>query len=226
MDKIKARIAALLAKAERTDNDAEAQAYLAKAEDLMLRHAIERADLEAADTGREREQIVKMRVPYLTAPKGFYKHLGVIGSAIIVEAIKRVDMTFYAPTQVVFIFGPKTDAEYVATLLPRIWSAAYAGLLRSRKAEDWKDWPSDWKWDYDRGYLVGFCQGVAGNIEVRHAQVEIEHPGALALVDRTAEIREAMGNPKQSRPIRVPSDGMAQGRRDGRAHPLTAGELR
>jgi hypothetical protein len=52
------KIMALLAKAESTEYEAEAAAYLAKAEQLMVRYSIEQADLKPA----ERDKIVTMRV--------------------------------------------------------------------------------------------------------------------------------------------------------------------
>ena len=45
-ERLNTRIAGLLRKAERTDNAAEAEAFMAKAEELMLRYAISRASLE------------------------------------------------------------------------------------------------------------------------------------------------------------------------------------
>lgn len=225
MDKIKTRIAALLAKAESTESDAEAQALLAKAEQLMLKHAIERSELERKDPRVKREEIVSIKLEYAGAPKGFFVHLGNVGTGAVVNAIGRVECLVWPKLQRLAVVGPKSDAEFTCRALLSVWRAAYAGLLRTRKDINWTTYPSWWKTDFDRGYLVGFCEGVAANIHDQHAEIEAAQPGALALLDRTPEIRAFLGDVRPGRETRTPSLGRSEGIRDGRAHTIAAGAL-
>lgn len=57
-EKILNRIKALLAKAESTNHEAEADAFFAKAQDLMMKFAVDEAMLAAAGGKGQREQIV------------------------------------------------------------------------------------------------------------------------------------------------------------------------
>lgn len=60
--KIHDKIAALLRKAERTDNEAEAAAFSTKAEELLMKWGVDRAMIELEE-GRH-EEIVKMRMTF------------------------------------------------------------------------------------------------------------------------------------------------------------------
>ena len=57
------KVALLLAKAEGTDNPIEAETYTRKAEELMLKHNIEEAQVAAKQPGSKVDQIVMERIP-------------------------------------------------------------------------------------------------------------------------------------------------------------------
>lgn len=226
------RISALLAKAEGASTDAEAAAYFAKADELMLRHAIDRAELAATDTGKKAEPIEKIYINYdstAAAPKGFWNHLGKVGTWTVVRAMRgRVDMLLPAREHGFWIYGPKTELDYLGRVVPMIWRGAYAGLLRQRKSTDWSSWESSDKFSWDRGYLAGFCRGIADQIAERSEAVEQSNPGALVLVSREVEIKNIIRGEHTVRPTRrvtAPRSGYVQGRADGRSHALAGGEL-
>lgn len=62
LDKMKDKIAKLLAKAERTDNEHEAETFTASAHKLMLAYGIELAELESAGEVKP-EEIVEVYRP-------------------------------------------------------------------------------------------------------------------------------------------------------------------
>lgn len=223
------RINALFAKAESTDSAEEAQAFFAKAEELMLKHAIDRAALESDEPGANpRQRITREWIKYdgHGAPKGFWTHLGRLGSYAITQTMAgRIDMAYVDQGHQLLLVGTPEDIEYVKNMLYSVWSAAYSNLLRWRRNTDWKWWGSDVKFKADRGYLVGFCEGVAGRLREQQRETERRYPGALALIDRTPEIRQEMGATKASRRVAVSGFGYADGVRDGRNHSFARGEV-
>ena len=229
MSDITKRINALFAKAESTDSAEEAQALFAKAEELMLKHAIDRATLEEARPGATtRQSITREWIEYdgHGAPKGFWTHLGRVGSFAITGAVAgRIDMAYVERGHQLLLVGTPEDIEYVKNLLRSVWAAAYSNLLRWRRETDWKFWSSEVKFKADRGYLVGFCEGVASNLRAQQRETELRYPGALALIDRTPEIRREMGETKTGRRVGVSGFGYADGVRDGRNHSFARGEV-
>lgn len=229
MSDITKRINALFAKAESTDSAEEAQALFAKAEELMLKHAIDRAALEAARSGATtRQRITREWIKYdgHGAPKGFWTHLGKAGSFAITQTMAgRIDMAYAEYNHQLLLVGAPEDIEYVKNLLRSVWAAAYSNLLRWRRETDWKHWSPDVKFKADRGYLAGFCAGVASSLQEQQRETERRYPGALALIDRTPEIRREMGETKTGRSVRVPGFGYADGVRDGRNHSFARGEV-
>src|SRR5688572_13087718 len=81
MTSIEDKIAKLLAKAEGTNNPLEAETFMRKAEELMLKHGIERAMLEDRKPGHVRQEIIVRRI-HIPGGHGYAMAMVNIGHAI------------------------------------------------------------------------------------------------------------------------------------------------
>jgi hypothetical protein len=111
VDSLTNKVASLLRKAERTDNEHEAAAFAAKAQELMARHAIDRAMVEeAGEGGKEAQQIIsrwlEVKAPY--APRKatlLWNVADAIGCQAVIMGAQWVD-----------VIGTTADVEWVETL--------------------------------------------------------------------------------------------------------------
>lgn len=224
-EKMAARIAALLAKAESTDSVEEAQAFTAKAEELMLKYALDHADLEAKGK-KEREEIVTIHFAFTGGPN-FWRPLGRDGSAAVVGAIGLVGIAISERAKRVWLYGTKGDCESVKALLESVWRQAQAHLKMWRKIDPVYLSTSQGTYDGRRyayeqsmGFLLGFCVGVGERIrESREAFAEIHKGTELVLASRKADIEQAMGSLKQnnrSKVARGTASGYWAGKKAGR----------
>ena len=150
------RIRALLAKAESTEFDEEADALTAKAQELMTRHAIDDALLAAHGAGkRSGEQPSAMRIgiddPYAQAKATL---LAVIGEASRCRAVWTKDFGF----STVFGFaGDLTSVELLYTsLLLQARSAMVRAGDRGKRARSSS---------YRRSFLLGFANRIGRRLE-------------------------------------------------------------
>jgi hypothetical protein len=109
------KIMALLAKAVSTDYEPAAATYLAKAQELMIKHALDEADL----TGEARERVVVDIVP-LPKDRPSQSLWGTVADPVNVRAIR---WTFQRELRLI---GYEADVIYV--------KAMYASLLLQREA--------------------------------------------------------------------------------------------
>src|SRR5690242_7567392 len=109
-----AQIRTLLAKAERTENPAEAEAYTAKALGLIAKYGIEEAQLEARgevkDTAQKNEFVVEGK--YTARRELFLQHLA---KALRCEPIKRNALSTRTRS-VTSIYGMSKDIERLRML--------------------------------------------------------------------------------------------------------------
>lgn len=212
------RVRKLLAKAERAATEAEAEAYTAKAAELMARHGIDEALLEATseNPGEIQRAIISMSNPYSREKAsllvGIADALGV-RAAISYRGSQR---TIHAVTLVGFV----SDLERIEILYTSLLLQATTLVVRQRPP--WYSGESVAA--YRRTWLLGFAAAVryrlreaeaAAAAEVADATVRRADgsttSGALVLVDRSARVEQAyqeiFGNLPRSKPRQLSGSG-------------------
>lgn len=223
LDKITRRVEALLTQAEDSGvTPEEAQAFLAKAEELMLKYSITEAQGRRAG---EKPGIEALRVPF-EAPAYLFRHLGVWGVGAVVEAIGLCGFAyrkFHRGGGEFVLYGTKADTEHTAKVIRSLVRQARYGLTLW-KAEDatydqLRAVSQSWATQAAQNYVYGFARGAARRItETRLAVTEETHGAELVLVHRAAEIKEAMEDVGTSRSQSPkPSLGFRAGVRDGQS---------
>ena len=223
LDKITRRVEALLTQAEDPGvTPEEAQAFLAKAEELMLKYSITEAQGRRAG---EKPGIEALRVPF-EAPAYLFRHLGVWGVGAVVEAIGLCGFAyrkFHRGGGEFVLYGTKADTEHTAKVIRSLVRQARYGLTLW-KAEDatydqLRAVSQSWATQAAQNYVYGFARGAARRItETRLAVTEETHGAELVLVHRAAEIKEAMEDVGTSRSQSPkPSLGFRAGVRDGQS---------
>lgn len=124
------RVRALLAKAESTNFPEEAEAFTAKAQELMARHAIDEAMLEAGGGGG-RADVVGWRIgvddPYAAAKSILLHH---IASANRCRAVWSKELGFST------VFGTRSDLEMVEILFTSLLVQGTDAMLRAGRSTD------------------------------------------------------------------------------------------
>lgn len=180
-DSMISKIQALLAKAESTAFEAERDAFLAKAEDLMTKHAVERWQL--AKTGVRKEKPVRITFTYSS------NDANLPGKRQLLVAVERAAgvMTVLAPStktvQNAHFIGFESDCEFAQLL--------YTSLL----VQCARACPPDVRKVKSRytDFMLGFGAAVARKIdEARETRTESEPGTAIVLLDRRSEVEQAV----------------------------------
>jgi hypothetical protein len=206
------RVRKLLAKAEGTDSEAEAEAFNAKAAELIAEYGIDRA-LAAAD-GEAKDRIVGktilLPVPYARDKANLLNCIaGPLRAESIVLATGRSGVTMR-------LIGFESDLERIDVLLTSLLMQASRGVLLAYSPKGWESTAA-----YRRSWLAGFSGAVHHRLkqaESRAASVpHARNPGMsteLVLVDRKKQVdkffRQEYPNTRQ-----VKRSLSGSGRQDG-----------
>jgi Protein of unknown function (DUF2786) len=204
-EKILARVRKLLAKAEGTNIEAEAEAYNLKAAELIAEYGIDRA-LAAAD-GKSHDKVVGKTVTVHAPYSRDKAHLlGCIARPL------RADLVIIGQpgkNTTVRIIGFESDLERIDILFTSLLMQAANGLAVARpEARSYIDYDgnvrrlrSESVQAYRRTWLSGFSSAVAQRLraaEERAAEVPQQRTSpegkstALVLVDRKAQVAAAL----------------------------------
>ena len=183
------KVRALLAKAEGTDSDHEAEALTAKAAELMARYGIDEAmAAQRADhRAKPGSKIVLVDAPY-AGPKASL--LNVVAKAFRCRAVQLTRPGDKTQLKV-HLFGFESDMELVEILFTSLLLQASHGAVRVEKQTD----------HYGRSrtrsarssYILGFATAVQSRLATVKAEAEASAPGAeLVLVGRDVAVQDEM----------------------------------
>ena len=219
-EKMTKRISALIAKAESTTSPEEAAVFMAKAEELMLKHAIDRAKLE--QLGKlAKEDIGVTYVPFVGAPKRYWSDLGRMGGWRVANALGLTGAAVSPHTESIILYGTASDAAQVRSMIESVWRQAAAFLALFKKTDpQYLDSDRNERRLLAKSYLRGFVAGYCTAIEAaREATAGATTGSELVLVNRRAEIQDFMAQQglRKGRAsyARNSSSGFAAGYRDG-----------
>ena len=184
------KIAKLLSKAEATTNPHEADAYMAKAEELMLRFGIDRANLESKRPGTKRQKIVvkKIKIPN---GHGYARAMVNIAHAVGPSfSLRTLQSNMSDGSRMAWLIGHSVDVDDAETLLNSLIIQSKAQAIVWWKQEGKPAQP--WATNRDaylarREFIYSFATGVRFRLsEIRNRVVEESITGtALVLVDRS-----------------------------------------
>jgi hypothetical protein len=159
------KVRALLAKAESTTFDAEAEAFTAKAQELMARHRIDRAVLDARGHDRGEEPVgarIGVDDPYADAKAGL---LAIVADANGCRAVWSKALGFST------VFGFPGDLDAVAELFTSLLVQATAALQREGPKHDGSGRSRTTR--FRRSFLVAFAARIGQRLrETVDATVE------------------------------------------------------
>lgn len=191
MSNLETKIAGLLAKAEGTTNPHEAEAFMAKAEELMLKHGIERAMVEARKPGQRRAEIVTVRV-YIKNGHGYAAAMAAIAHGLAPSfSVRSLQTNQSDGGRIVWFIGHKGDVEQAERLLASLLEQSRSQALHWWKTEGKAGQP--WATDNDaylarREFIYAFAGGVRTRLEETRSRVVEETGSALVLVDRAQAV--------------------------------------
>lgn len=189
------KVALLLAKAEGTDNPAEAEAYTAKAEELMLKHGIEEAQIQAKKPGAKVDPIIIERI-YVN---GTYEAATVTYGYAVAPAFncKSYQSKGSQKGHYIWLVGHTSDVEQAAILVKSM-------LIQSEMAMRYW-WETGGREQSGTGraeqklarrqFMFGFGNGVRERLrEIRTRVVKEATVGTeLVLVDRGKKVDDWVG---------------------------------
>lgn len=215
------KVQKLLAMAERTDNPAEAEAFSAKAEQLMMTYAIDQAMLDSARTPEEREKIVavtmKLYAPYVTAKRVLVHN---VAGVFNVQTLYTDTMRYSAKDSVGYstLVGFTSDVEKVELLMTSLLIQQTRAIAVARPP-----YRANLR-TFRTSFAMGFANTVINRVRKAYTEAKKEATSTsgtsteLALFDRKqlvkSEFDSMFPNRTKGRPVNISS---AQGYRDGQA---------
>ncbi|MCA2212891.1 DUF2786 domain-containing protein [Jidongwangia harbinensis] len=214
-DALLARVRKLLAKAEDPAcTPAEAEAFTAKAAELIAKYGVDQALLAAADPAADPvgDRIVTVEPPYARDKASL---LAVVGLALRCRVV-HLDRRGLARTH---LFGHAADLERVELLFTSLLVQAAHGLAAA--VVPWGEHPAAFR----RSWLVGYTEAVRARLHEAEESAAAGVPGAdLVLVDRAEQVERRRDEvyPRLAKlgPRRLRGSGRWQGYAAGRTADL------
>jgi hypothetical protein len=179
--KIVSRVQALLAKAESTTFPDEADALVAKAQELMARYAIDEAVAQQRGAGGARPELRRIQIdgPYITAKASL---LGAVGRANDVQVV-------YNRAGGASLIGFDADIEIVEVLFSSLLIQATGAMLRVPRDEVGPQVKA-----FRHAFLLAFAHRIGQRLAEARAAVaeEVEAESGASLVPLFAARRDAI----------------------------------
>lgn len=215
------KIRALFSKAERTDNENERVAYQDKANELMMKWAIDDAMLDSLADSTKREEIIKMWLEP-AGPKTYANEFVRAGAWIADSYGIRgiVGPTYHS--YCLILVGHESDVERVKMLLNSIWTQmVHQQNVAVKKNPVWhRMTPSD-RYKWRRAFIIGFGDAAAKRLrDIRtYSEKDSGERQALVLLDRKTRVDNWLDQNMNLRNVRGKSyrqDGFASGAAAGK----------
>ena len=191
------KVQALLAKAESTDNEHEADAFYAKARELILTHAIDEQALREASASRRASERPVM-IDFMYGTTGSHD----VSKAVLLNQIARANRVRmlnygargrtraieYPNARWCVLVGFATDVESVKMLYVSL------ELQCSRFGKTtWDQVHEERPWVGQYGFITGFISGFAGRVYERfkEQEKEISQTSSALIVRRDEEVDAA-----------------------------------
>lgn len=181
------KVRALLAKAERTEFEHEAEAFTAKAQALMARHSIDEAVLAADGSGRRADTAVQriwLDAPYVRAK---FSVVSAVATANGCQALLNTGL------DVATVVGMRHDVRATVLLATSLQLQVTRAVARVRP-DDADGWASSVK-TYRRSFLFAFAARIGERLResTASAQAHVDSDRLLpVLVDRQAAVDRAV----------------------------------
>jgi hypothetical protein len=219
-DHVQRRILALLDKAASTHFEPEAEAATAKAFELMARHHVDEAVLEARREAQDPSRIIEQRVDLGRGPyvNGRLALLTNVCEAFAVRCLTSVTPDGRAG----HVIGHRSDVARVLLLFGSLHAQAASRMAASG--------PTGNPIRYRRSFLFGFAAKVAERLDqvAEAVRQEASSSTALVLVDRSARVdawvESTYGRLRLHRAAAPATDGWAAGEAAGEAADLRSSE--
>lgn len=219
------KVQKIIAKAESTTHQGEADAFMAKAAALMAQHSIDQAMLDSRNHTTEDVIIMYRFEPF----KGSYRTQTSELASFLGHAFGFTTIIDKQYLTIGFSWvGWQSDIEIAKVLFTSLLVQGTGAAIRHRKANAVQGEPSSDRWRRQRGFLTGYYGAATNKItEVRNTVIkEAEQPGedtvALAVIDKQKQIKQFVRETMSLTPVKSRAhkldvgsylDGKAEGAR-------------
>ena len=189
-DRAQRQIVALLEKARSTPFEAEADAATAKAFELMARHHVDEALLEARRTADDPATIVEHDVDLGRGP---YVNGRLALLANVCDALSVRCLTSTGPDgRIGHLIGHRSDIDRALLLFGSLHAQAAAAMVAASSGTRKQRRQAAWVVRFRRSFLFGFATTVGERLAEANAAVRAAEPASTAIVlaDRSARVDE------------------------------------
>jgi hypothetical protein len=178
-----ARIRALLAKAESTEFPDEAEAYTAKAQQLMAQHGIDEAALLITNPAANP---IADRVIHIPAPYAMGK-LGLLRRVADAMGVKHVRIRNRGADEELHLFGLTSDLDLAEMLFTSLLLQAARLMAQDRRTsvaarQRPKSWTRDWQ--------DGYANRVGVRLAAMYRQAEVNRPDVGGVSTALVHVRK------------------------------------
>jgi hypothetical protein len=199
-DKKLRTIAALLAKGnDKAATDAEAEAYLAKATELMVKHGIDEAQLSAASSGAQVENITSYPLVFEGVYAPEFMHMAhLVANALGLQSYQVAGGQRTRSGRRLYVVGFENDVQLVRVLVTSLNIQGtnavekFVDNIKMKTPYVWNSYSGGDKYKRRRAFILGFGKSVAARIEATRKQViqESGHGAEVAIRGREVTVRQ------------------------------------